>query len=353
MVGNHWLRGSERFRQTMINVKAEIAAIEYVVPGQCVTNDDLDRRHPEWSIHDVAKRTGVLTRYICGPDETCLDLAAEACEKLFQTGVVSREDVGAIIVCTQSPDHIMPPNSTLLQHRLGLPNTVAAFDYSLACSGFIYGLFMAKSLIESQALDNILLVTAEAYSKLIHPQDRGTMALFGDGAAVSLIRSGSKGLGEITLGTDGSGGDRFMVPAGGARMPKSSETSVEIANALGNVRTPENIHMDGPAVMNFVKKRVPGSVNDLLNKTGYTQDDISLFVFHQGSALSLDYLQSALKLPPEKVYRNLDRIGNTVSASIPMAIRDAQSEGLARPGSRLLLAGFGVGFSWGACILEC
>ena len=337
----------------MTAVKAELAAIEYVLPDRCVTNDDLDRMHPDWSIHKVAKRTGVLTRFICGQDETALDLAARACENLFESQIVAREDIGGIIVCTQSPDHIMPPNATLLQHRLGLPLTVAAFDYSLGCSGFIYGLFLAKALVESQSLDNILLITAEAYSKLIiHPQDRGTMALFGDGAAVSLIHKGTKGVGEIILGTDGSGGDRVIVPAGGSRMPRSSETCVEIVNAFGNVHTLENIHMDGPAVMNFVKKRIPGCVTDLLNQAGYTQDDIALFIFHQGSALSLDYLETALKIPKEKVYRNLARVGNTVSASIPIAIRDAQSEGLLGPGSRALLTGFGVGFSWGACIVE-
>lgn len=333
-------------------MKAEIAAIEYALPARCVTNDELDQLHPDWSIHEVAKRTGVLTRFICGQDETALDLAVEACEKLFQSEIVAPKDVGAIIVCTQSPDYIMPPNATLLQHRLGLPLSVAAFDYSLACSGFIYGLFLAKALIESQSLDNILLVTAEAYSKIIHPGDRGTMALFGDGAAVTLLRQGSKGVGGLVLGTDGSGGDRFIVPAGGSRIPRSSETCVEMLNAMGNVRTQENIHMDGPAVMTFVKQRIPGCVTDLLNQTGYTQDDISLFIFHQGSAMALAYLENALNIPKEKTYRNLARVGNTVSASIPIAVRDAQLEGLIVPGSRVLLTGFGVGFSWGACIVE-
>lgn len=332
--------------------KAEIGAIEYVLPARRVTNEDLDQMHPDWSIHEVAKRTGVLTRFISGQDETALDLAAAACERLFQSKIVAPEDVGAIFVCTQSPDYIMPPNATLLQHRLGLPNSVAAFDYSLACSGFIYGLFLAKALIESQSLDNILLVTAETYSKLIHPGDRGTMALFGDGAAASLLRQGTRGVGGFVLGTDGSGGDRFIVPAGGSRVPRSLDTCVEISNALGNVRTEENIHMDGLGVMAFVKERVPGCVTQLLNQTGYTQEDISLFIFHQGSALSLDYLQSALHIPDEKMYRNLARVGNTVSASIPIAIREAQLDGSIVPGSRVLLAGFGVGFSWGACIVE-
>ena len=333
-------------------VKAQIAAIEYALPDQCVTNDDLDRLHPDWSIHEVAKRTGVSTRFICRKNETALDLATAACEGLFEREVVAREDVGAIIVCTQSPDYIMPPNATLLQDRLGLPLSIGAFDYTLACSGFIYGLFMGKALIESQMLDNIILVTAEAYSKYIHPSDRGTMALFGDGAAATLLRRGANGVGECVLGTDGAGGDRFIVPAGGVRIPRSGETCIQKVDASGNVRSQENIYMDGPAVLTFVKQRVPVCVRTLLSKTGYVYDDISLFIFHQASALSLDYLERALAIPMEKTYRNLDRVGNTVSASIPIAIRDAQLEGLIAPGSRLLLAGFGVGFSWGACIVD-
>ncbi|MDA2933358.1 ketoacyl-ACP synthase III [Acidobacteria bacterium AH-259-D05] len=333
-------------------MKAHIAAIEYALPDQCVTNDDLDHLHPNWSIHEVAKRTGGLARFICRKNETALDLATVACERLFERGEVAREEVGAIIVCTQSPDYVMPPNATLLQHRIRLPFSVAAFDYTLACSGFIYGLFMGKALIECQLLDNILLVTAETYSKYVHPSDRATMAVFGDGAAVTLLRGGPKGVGEFVLGTDGSGGDHFIIPAGGARIPRSRETCIEKVDASGNVRTLENIYMDGPAVLSFVKQQVPRCIRNLLSKTGYTFDDISLFVFHQASGLSLDCLETALAIPKEKMYRNLDRVGNTVSASIPIAIRDAQLEGLIVPGDRLLLAGFGVGYSWGACIVD-
>ena len=333
-------------------MKAEIAAIEYALPDRCVTNDELDRLHPSWSIHKVAEHTGVHARFVCGEEETALDLAIVACERLLERVEVAREDVDAIVFCTQSPDYVMPPNATLLQHRLGLPLGVAAFDYSLACSGFIYGLWMGKALIESNLAENILLVTAEAYSKYINPGDRGTMALFGDGAAATLLRVGTKGVGEFVLGTDGSGGQRFIVPAGGAKVPRSKATCVEKVDASGNGRTQENIYMDGPAVLAFVKQQVPRCVRELLGKTGYTYDDISMFIFHQASAMSLDYLERALAIPTEKLYRNLSRVGNTVSASIPIAIRDAQDEGVIAPGSRLLLTGFGVGYSWGACVVE-
>jgi len=337
----------------MVNaVKAHVAAIEYALPEKMVTNDDLDAAHPEWSIHKLAARTGVFTRYICAEDETGLDLAATACEKLFSSGVVSKSDIGGLIVCTQTPDHIMPPNSAILQHRLGLPISVTALDFTLACSGFIYGLMMTKAMIESGALDNILLVTTETYSKHIHPDDRATMALFGDGAAVTLVRRGAKGVGEVVLGTDGSGWDRFTVAAGGARMPKSELTCIPVTDQFGNVRTPENIYMDGRAVLNFVKKRIPSCVDSVMDKSGLTSKDISMFIFHQGSALSLDLVEKTLEIPKHKTYRNVDRVGNTVSSSIPIAIKYAQNEEVLLPDSRLLLCGFGVGFSWGACILD-
>jgi len=333
-------------------LKAQIAAIEYALPEQCLTNDDLDTLHPEWAIHKVALRTGVMRRYVCRDDETALDLAEVACEKLLKRNLVGREDISAIIVCTQSPDYIMPSNSTLLQHRLGLPDSIAAFDYSLACSGFIYGLLMAKALIESQIMDNILLVTSEAYSKHMSQNDRATMVLFGDGAAAALLRRGDRGVGEIVLGTDGSGGERFIIPAGGAKLPRSHETGVEQSDAFGNKRSQEQIYMDGQAMLGFVKRRVPASIQTLFEKSGYTTEDISMFVFHQASGLALDHLERALAIPPEKMWRNLADVGNTVSASIPIAIKDAETAGRIKPGDRLALAGFGVGFSWGACIVD-
>lgn len=296
--------------------------------------------------------TGVRERYVCAEGETSLDLAMTACEKLFLRGKVTKKDVGAIILCSQSPDYIMPPNSTILHRRLGLPMSVTAFDYTLACSGYIYGLFMAKAFIESNLLDNIILVTAEAYSKYINVDDRGTVTLFGDGAAATLIRRGEKGVATIELGTDGSGGDCFNVPAGGTRIPKTAETRVETVDDSGNIRTLENIHMDGQAVLKLIKQQVPDCVRSVLGKGGYSHEDIDLYVFHQSSKLSLDYLERSLRLPAEKVWRNLELVGNTVSASIPIAIRDAELAGRIVPGNRLLLAGFGVGFSWGACVVD-
>jgi len=330
-------------------VKARIAGVESALPDTCVTNADLSRKHPDWDMDEVVKRTGVHERRVCAPGETATDLAQRACERLLDRLSFPRSQVGAMILCTQSPDYIMPPSACLLQHRLGLPTTVAAFDYTLACSGFVYGLFLADALVRSGALDNVLLATADSYSRYLHPDDRSTVSLFGDGGAAALIcRAGDdqEGIGRFVLGTDGGSAERFMIPAGGARVPRSSESAEDPR------RSPNHVCMDGPGVLAFVRERIPGTVRQLLDESGLQMRDIDLVVFHQASALSLEYLVKWLKVPAEKVFLGIAKVGNTVSASIPIALRDAELAGRLAPGQRVLLAGFGVGLSWAACVVR-
>jgi 3-oxoacyl-[acyl-carrier-protein] synthase III len=331
---------------------AYIEAIEYYIPSRTVTNADLADFHPEWQMDQVELKTGVESRQWCGPDETALDLAEGACGKLFDRTDFDKTQIDAILFCTQSPDHIMPPNACLLQHRLGLRKTVAAFDYTLACSGFIYGLYLARALVLSGSAQHVLLVTSETYSKWIHPDDRGPATLFGDGAAAALISSGKDGVGPFRLGTDGSGAACFMIPAGGARLPRSSSTAHLDVDRFGNRRSKENLYMNGPAVLDFVKKEIPSFVRGLLAETGLTLDDIDLVIFHQASQLTLDFLKSALKIPEGKTFNNLLKKGNTVSASIPIALCEAEQLSILRPQMRVLLVGFGVGLSWGGCIIN-
>ena len=330
---------------------ARIVAVDYTLPEREITNEELDRQHPRWRVAEVALRTGVISRRWCGPGETALDLGERACRQLAaRTGLdLARAD--ALLFCTQSPDYLMPPNACLLQHRLSLPPTVAALDFTLACSGYIYGLYLAKSLIESGAATNVLLVSAETYSKRFHPDDRGPATLFGDGGAATWISTGA-GIGPCLLGTDGSAAAWFSIPGGGARHPSSAETARPAADESGNVRSSEHIHMNGVAVLEFVKNKIPGLVRALLAREALTWSDIDLVIFHQASEIALKYLQDALNIPAAKVFRNLARVGNTVSASIPIALRDAEIQGLLRPESRILLTGFGVGLSWGGCIVN-
>ena len=307
--------------------------------------------HPAWQMDQVALRTGVQERAWCDEKETALDLAEAACQKVLTRLNCAASDIDAVLFCTQSPDHVMPPNACLLQARLGLSKSAAALDFSLACSGFVYGLYLAKALIESGAARRVLLVTAETYSKWMHPDDRGPMTLFGDGAAATLIADGRNGIGPLSLGTDGRGASTFIIPAGGARQPASAETSQPVTDPSGNVRTAENIYMDGGAVLDFVKKEIPGFVHTLLGQANTSLDLIDLVIFHQASQVTLDHLNRALHIPPEKRFSNLANVGNTVSASIPMAVRDAELQGVLRAGMKLLIVGFGVGLSWGGGLL--
>jgi len=334
------------------NIGAQITAIEHALPKRKVSNAELAELHPEWQMTQVVLRTGVESRYWCGRDETALDLAEAACRKLMSRAGVDLTQVEVLLFCTQSADYVMPPNACLLQHRLGLPRTVAALDYPLACSGFIYGLYLASSLVKSQAARQVLLVTAETYSKWCHPDDRGPTTLFGDGAAVTLVSEGKPAIGDFLFSTNGSGASCFFVPAGGARMPRSEETRRPMKDQNGNIRTLENIHMDAAGVLDFVKRDVPALVRRLLERTGLTLGDLDLVLFHQSSKVTLDYLNEALRIPAHKQVSNIVGVGNTVSASIPMALRDAELKGVLGPGMRLMLVGFGVGLSSGACLVN-
>jgi 3-oxoacyl-[acyl-carrier-protein] synthase-3 len=236
-----------------------------------------------------------------------------------------------------------------------LPTSIPAFDFTHACSGHVYGLYFAKALVASGAADCILLLTADTYSRHLHPDDRSTVTLFGDGGAATLIRAATDGggeIGEFCIGTDGGSSSIFAIAAGGARLPRSAETAKSFVDPGGSTSSPEHIHMDGPGVLAFVRKRVPAMVRELLAKTQTTLDDVDLVVCHQGSGMTLDYVERWLSLPPEKTFRNIANVGNTVSASIPIALRDAELAGRLRPGMRVMLVGFGVGLSWAACLVD-
>jgi 3-oxoacyl-[acyl-carrier-protein] synthase III len=337
---------------TLPGIGAYVQAIDYALPARRVDNDALAERHPSWQMERVVTATGVEARYWCDPDETALDLAERACRALAARTGFDLTLVDAVLFCTQSPDYPMPPNACLLQHRLGLRRSLAALDFSLACSGFIYGLYLARALVESGSARHVLLVTADTYSRWMHPDDRGPMTLFGDGAAATLVSAGERKLGAFMLGTDGAGADKFMVPAGGARRPHTDETARPIADTLGNVRSAEQLRMDGPGVLAFVKEQIPPLVHSVLELAELRLSDLDLVLFHQASRVALDHLHRALRISPTQQFSNLRTIGNTVSASLPILLRDAEREGRLRPGCRVLLVGFGVGLSWGGCIVD-
>lgn len=329
-----------------------IKAIEYYLPEKVVTNDDLQNENPGWNLDKVAEKSGVHQRHIAGKDETAFDLTVKACDKLFQKH--DKNDIDGIIYCTQSPDYIMPSNSFLLHDHLKLGNNVFAYDFNHACTGYIYGLAMANAFIKSGMAKNILLINADTYSKYISMKDRSTRVLFGDGASATILQGSDdkRGIIDIDLGSFGAGHDKFWIPAGGLRLPKSESTSVEEQDEKGNTRTKNDIVMDGFGVWSFINTVAPRQIEEVLNKNNLSKTDIDQFIFHQASKMTLDSIMRILKLEKDKVYFNIRNIGNTVSASIPIALKDAIDEKKIGPGSILILSGFGVGLSYGTVLME-
>lgn len=334
-------------------MNAIITHIEYYLPEKIVSNNDLRNEFPQWDVDKIQTKSGVASRHIAEKDETALDLSIKACEKLFLK--FDKNKIDGIIYCTQSPDYIMPSNSFLLQRHFELNEQLFCYDFNHACTGYIYGLMMANSFIKSGLAKNILLVTADTYSKYINPADRSTRVLFGDAAAVTIVEATNqvdKGIIDLEVATFGNGFDKFIIPAGGARMPQSPETSIPITDILGNVRTKNNIKMDGMAVWSFINSKVPDQIKGLLERNHLTVKDIDQIVFHQASLMTLDSLIKILNLEMDKVFINIHNLGNTVSASIPIALKDAMNSSRIKANDRILLSGFGVGLAYGTIIIN-
>jgi 3-oxoacyl-[acyl-carrier-protein] synthase-3 len=333
---------------------AELRGIEYYLPEQIETGGDLAAKFPEWAVAKIEERTGILTRHIASPDQCASDLAVEAARKLFVSGACSPRDIDFVLFCTETPDYLLPPTACLLQHRLGLPTSAGALDFNLGSSGFVYGLGLAQGLIETQGRRNVLLLTADTYSKLIHPGDKSTRTIFGDGAAAALIcaNSGEPRIGPFVFGTDGQGANNLIVPAGGMRTARSSATAIEQTDSSGNIRSANHLFMDGGEIFSFTLNAVPSLLRQVFSASGKTKEEVDLFVFHQPNQHMLETLRKQSRIPPERFYIYLRDCGNTVSATIPIALKNAQLEGVLKPGALVLLAGFGVGYSWAATLLR-
>lgn len=248
----------------------------------------------------------------------------------------------------------MPPNACVLHDRLGLPESVIAFDFNLACSGFVYGLGIAQGYIRAGIAKKLLLVNADTYSHLINEGDRSSRTLFSDAASATLIGTGgeSEGLLDAVFATGGKKHGSFIVPAGGHRSPKTDSTCAVSLDKSGNAKTDEDIHMDGMGILVFVSSKVPKQIKSLLSRNNLAVDDIDWFIFHQASKVALDSLARLLKLPDRKVLRTLEETGNTVSASIPIVLKKGLDSGMVQSGDTVLVSGFGVGLSWASAIVR-
>ncbi|KIF46919.1 3-oxoacyl-ACP synthase [Vibrio owensii 47666-1] len=331
---------------------AYIQAIEVYTPDYCLDNYKLASDFPEWGVEKIFTKTGIESRYIAGYDETCLDMAESACERLFSNCNVDKHSIDFILLCTQSPDYFLPTTACLLQDRLGLKKSIGALDYNLGCSGYVYGLSLAQGLIASKQVKNVLLVTTEQYSKYINDNDKSVRTLFGDAATATLISNDDcENIGPFVFGTDGSGGDSLIVPHGANKHPISNESYLEVEDSSKNVRSPKDLYMNGSEVFTFTLKTVPKTVREILDKSGLTKSDIAHVVFHQANKFMLDILQKNCGFSDEQFLRSYQKYGNTVSNTLPIGLYEAALSGKLNAGDKVLLVGFGVGLSWGATIL--
>jgi 3-oxoacyl-[acyl-carrier-protein] synthase-3 len=248
----------------------------------------------------------------------------------------------------------MPPNAYLIHKHFNFRENIVAFDINQACSGFIYGLYLAKSLILSGSAASVLIINADTYSKYIHKNDRSTRALFGDGASATLISSSDscKGIIDSLISSCGKEYQSFYIPAGGCRMPFETADKKVKEDENGNSRTDLDIYMNGMGVLSFFRNKVSVQIKELLKKHDLVVEDIDLFVFHQASKVALDSIAAALKIKQEKIYSNIKNIGNIVSASIPVALKCAMQENRIGQGHKIIISGFGVGLSWGSILIE-
>lgn len=326
--------------------------ISYYLPEKVLTNDALAELYPGWTSEKILSKTGVAERHVAGDGETAVDLAECAARKLFAERGVDPAEIDFVLLCTQSPDYKLPSSACILQDRLGIPTGAGALDFNLGCSGFVYGLSLAKGLFVGGMAKKVLLLTAETYSKYIHPMDKSVRTIFGDGAAATLVdESAANAIGAFAFGTDGSGADKLMVKTGGARQP-FVHNAEEITDASGNRRTVNTVFMAGPDIFNFTLDVVPKTMDEVCAKNCLTREDIDLFVFHQANKFMLDTIRKVNSIPRTKFYVDLEDTGNTVSSTIPIALVRAQEKGVLKSGMKVMVMGFGVGLSWVATILK-
>ncbi len=332
-------------------MKAYIKAISCYLPEKVVTNEELEREFPEWSAEKMAQKVGVHSRHLAADNETAGDMAEKAARKLLEEYNVNPQEIDFLLLCTQSPDYFLPSTACILQHRLGLRTDIGAFDYNLGCSGCIYGLAVAKGLIAGGIARNVLVLTAETYNKYLHPSDKSNRSIFGDGAAACLVSTeGMAEIGAFSLGTDGSGAERLIVRTGAARCPEP--TGVSEVDEEGHTRFDDYLYMDGGGIFNFTLDTVPTLVDEVLKKNNIIKDDVSLYVFHQANKYMLNTIRKLCAIPKENFYLDIETVGNTVSSTVMIALKDALERQSIKEKDTVMLAGFGVGLSWAGTILQ-
>lgn len=308
------------------------------LPETNLSNDDVLRENDKWDNEKVISKLGFKNRRVTNNNEFSSDLAIGAVNNLLQ--LTSLDDIDFILYCTQSPDYLIPSNAFLLHNHFQFNKNVGALDFNLGCSGYVYGLSLAKGLINSRQATKILLITSETYSKVINENDISNRLIFGDGASATIVSDTPCGanlrIDNCKFGTDGTGWDKLTSCIGGIKSLKTSE---------------DFLKMNGQEVLLFTLREIPPLLQTLLEANDLNQEDIHHFVFHQANKFVLDQITKKAKLDPSLVRINMENYSNTVSTTIPIVLEDLIKKDLINPNERLALVGFGVGFSWAGTIL--
>lgn len=310
-----------------------IKNIEYYLPSRIIDNDFLES---ECGIDKkfTVEKVGIKYRRIAEEDEPTSQMCYKAAKKLLDASGLTPKEIDFILVCTQNPDYKLPTTACIVQDMLGMEKTTMAFDVNLGCSGFIYSLEIAGNFIRTGAVKNAIIIMADQYSRIIDYKDKNTASIFGDAAAASLLTQCEDDFGVLgaNFGTDGSGWDKLIAwNSGTAKNPGENHC----------------IFMDGREIFKFSMTVVPPSIDELLTKHNLNRDDIAFYIFHQANKYMLKELRKRMKLPQEKVVVDMENIGNTISATIPIALKNLKENGALQKGDLLIFSGFGVGLSWG------
>jgi 3-oxoacyl-[acyl-carrier-protein] synthase III len=337
-------------------MKIFLSYISSYLPETILNNQSLAIDYQDWIPEKIFQKTGINERRIANQSETALDLSIQSSKKALLFAQSNNLTIDYLIYICQTNDYIFPGNSTLLLNKIGL-NGIPSIDVNLACSGYIYGLNLAYSLIKSNQATNILLVTSDTYSKIINRFDKSVRTLFGDGATASIItttpiqKAMNLEILDFVLGSNGEKSTSLYIKDGGFKFPISPESTIEKQDEKGYIRSDSNLFMDGEAVLNFTLDVVPKNIHQLLQKTSLTIDNIKYFFLHQANKFILEFIAKKMKIS-QKTIIDLASTGNTTSSSIPIIIAHNFDKLEILPNDYVVLSGFGVGLSWGSALLR-
>ena len=333
---------------------SKIVATSYRVPENRLTHQEMRTRFGDEAADKIAASSGIMERRVVSPDTCASDLAYAAAEDLLNRHSVDRSSIDLVVFASQTPDYLLPTTACLLQHRLRVPTTSAAFDINLGCSQYVYSVGVAHSMIVAGVARRALVLTGDTVSRIIHPKDRAVVPLFGDAGTATLMEAAAEGEGflDFEFGSDGSGAKYLVWPTSGMRTPRTAASAAEKTDDTGAVRREDDMFMDGSAIFLFTLKTVPAVVSRLLTRNGVSVSDVDLFVFHQASELIVKSSAKKLGIPNERLHYKLHDVGNSGGSTVGIALTDAWLAGRVQPGKLVVLAAFGVGLSWAVALVR-